>query len=88
MPASETGDYALIARFWDTVTDNWILVLAGLGRNGTDAASQFVTSPHYVQLLRDRLGEDLRDRNVEVVLRVDVIDGKTGPPSIVAAHVW
>jgi hypothetical protein len=88
VPDSDTDDYALVARFRDTVTDNWVLVLAGLGRNGTDAASQFVTSPHYTQLLRDRIGRDLENRNVEVVLRVNVIDGKTGSPSIVATHVW
>ena len=88
VPDSDTDDYALVARFRDTVTDNWVLVLAGLGRNGTDAASQFVTSPHYTQLLRDRIGTDLENRNVEVVLKVNVIDGKTGSPSIVATHVW
>jgi hypothetical protein len=88
LPESDTDDYALIARFWDTVTDNWVLVLAGLGRNGTDAASQFATSSHYTQLLRDRMGGDLGNKNIEVVLKVNVIDGKTGPPTIVATHLW
>jgi hypothetical protein len=88
IPYSDTDDYALMARFWDTTTDNWVLVLAGLGRNGTEAASQFVTSPHYMQQLRDRLGKDLANRNIEAVLKVTVIDGKTGPPSIVATQVW
>ena len=84
----DTNDYALIARFWDTVTDNWILVLAGLGKNGTEAATQFVITPHYAQLLRDRIGGNLGNRNVEVVLKVNVFDGKTGLPSIIATHVW
>ena len=77
-----------MARFWDTTTDNGVLVLAGLGRNGTEAASQFATDPHYVQLLGDRVGKALANKNIEVVLKVTVIDGKTGPPSIVATQVW
>jgi hypothetical protein len=66
-----------------------IVALAGLGRNGTEAAAQFATSPHYMQMLRDRVGGgDLRDKNVEVVLKIRVIEGKTGAPSIEAVHTW
>ncbi len=88
VPYSSADDYALVARFWDTTTDNWVVVLAGLGRNGTEAATQFVVSPHYLQLLRERIGRSFSNRNIEVVLRVNVIDGKTGAPSIQAVHVW
>jgi hypothetical protein len=88
LPYSNADDYALIARFRDPTTDSWIVVLAGIGRNGTEAAAQFATSPHYMQLLRDRAGTDFLNRNVEAVLKVSVIDGKTGAPSIVAVHVW
>jgi len=87
-PYSSADDYALIARFRDPTTDSWLVVLAGLGRNGTEAASQFATSPHYMQLLKDQLGGNLVNHNLEVVLKVRVIDGKTGAPSIVAAHSW
>jgi hypothetical protein len=62
--------------------------MAGVGRNGTEAAAEFVTSPHYMQLLRDQLGKDFNTRNVEAVLKVSVIDGKTGAPSILAVHAW
>lgn len=87
-PYSQSDDYALVARFWDTTTDNWVLVLAGLGRNGTEAASQFVTSPEYMQTFQDRIGENFSSKNIEAVLRVSVIDGKTGPPTVVEWHAW
>ncbi len=61
---------------------------AGLGRNGTEAAADFVASPHYIQLLQDRLGSDFASQNVEVLLKVNVIDGKTGAPSILAVQTW
>jgi hypothetical protein len=88
LPYSSADDYALVARFRDTTTDGWVVALAGVGRNGTEAAAQFVTSPHYMQMLRDQVGSDFSNRNVEVVLKVNVIDGKTGAPSILAVHAW
>ena len=88
LPYSSADDYALVARFRDATTDSWVVVLAGVGRNGTEAAANFATSPHYMQLLRDRLGTDISNRNVEAVLKVNVIDGKTGAPSILTAHAW
>jgi hypothetical protein len=88
LPYSSADDYALIARFRDSTTDSWVVVLAGLGRNGTEAAAQFATSPHYMQLLRDQAGRDFSTHNVEAVLKVSVIDGKTGAPSIQTVRVW
>lgn len=88
LPYSSADDYALVARFRDTTTDSWVVVLAGLGRNGTEAAAEFATSPHYMQQLSDRIGGDYSKRNVEAVLKVSVVDGKTGAPSILAVHAW
>ena len=88
LPYSSADDYALIARFRDTTTDGWVVVLAGLGRNGSEAAAQFASSPHYMQLLREQLGRDFSTRNIEAVLKVNVIDGKTGAPSVVAVYSW
>jgi hypothetical protein len=88
LPYSSADDYAVVARFRNTTTDSWVIALAGVGRNGTEAAAQFVTSLHYMQMLRDRVGSDFSNRNVEVVLKLSVIDGKTGAPSIQAVHVW
>jgi hypothetical protein len=88
LPYSSADDYALVARFRNTTTDSWVVALAGVGRNGTEAAAQFVTSPHYMQMLRDQVGSDFSNRNIEVVLKLNVIDGKTGAPSVLAVHVW
>jgi hypothetical protein len=87
-PYSSADDYALLARFRDATTDSWVVVLAGLGRNGTEAAAQFATSPHYMQLLRDKIGRDFSNQNIEAILKVDVIDGKTGAPSILTVYSW
>jgi hypothetical protein len=88
LPYANTDDYALIARFWNRDTDNWMVVLAGVGRNGTEAAAEFVASPKQMRRLRAYVGRDFSKGNLEVVLKVSVVDGKTGAPTIVAADLW
>jgi hypothetical protein len=82
LPYSSADDFALVARFRDATTGSWVVVLAGLGRNGTEAAAQFATSPHYMQSLRDDVGKDFSNLNIEALLKVNVVDGKTGAPTI------
>jgi hypothetical protein len=87
-PFAETPDYGLIARFRNPSTDSVVVVLAGLQRFGTDAASQFVVSPHMLEAFNRQVGADWADKNIEVVIRVDVVNGRAGAPIIEAAHVW
>jgi hypothetical protein len=88
IPYSSADDYAIVARFRDPNVDGWVVALAGLGRNGTEAAAQFATSPHYLEMLEQQLGSKFGNRNIEVVLKVGVINAKTGAPSIIAVHAW
>jgi hypothetical protein len=88
VPYSSADDYAVIARFRDPNVDGWVMALAGIGRNGTEAAAQFATSPHYLEMLEQQLGGKFGNRNIEVVLKVGVINAKTGAPSIIAVHAW
>ncbi len=60
IPYSSADDYALVARFRDPNIDGWVVALAGLGRNGTEAAAQFATSPHYLELLQQQTGQQIR----------------------------
>lgn len=88
-PYAGTDDYAIIARYRDGTTGDWVIVLAGLGRNGTEAAAQFATSPHSMKLLEDRVGGSIAaGKNIEAVLKVRVVEGKTGASSIETAIVW
>ncbi len=88
LPYSSADDYAVVARFHDPTIDAWVVALAGIGRNGTETAAQFATSPHYLDLLQQQLGAGFGNRNLEVVLKTSVIDGKSGAPSILAVHAW
>lgn len=87
-PFGDTPDYALVARFRNPSTDSMIVILGGLQRFGTDAASQFVTSRDLMDEFNRQVGQNWRDKNIEVVLRVDVVNGRAGAPIIEAFYVW
>ncbi len=85
---SITTDYAILARFHDTTTDGPVLVIAGIGPYGTEAASEFAASPQYLQENIKKLPTGWENGNLEMVIKTDVIDGKAGPPTLVTATVW
>lgn len=87
-PLTESPDYGIVARFRDPSTAGMVVVIAGLKRYGTDAASQFVASSQFLDQLDQQLKSNWRDRNIEVIIRVDVMKGKAGAPMIEAVHVW
>ncbi|HEV2484894.1 MAG TPA: hypothetical protein VGT08_05125 [Terracidiphilus sp.] len=88
LPYSSADDYAMVARFRDPATAGWMVVLGGVGRNGTEAAAQFVSDPHHLELLQKAAGGRLAERNLQAVLKVNVIEGKTGAPEILAIYTW
>ena len=88
VPVRQQDDYAIVARFRSKVTGNLVVLIAGIGMNGTEAATQFVTSARHLDLLNQDQSKDWASRNVEIVLKTQVIDGKSGPSTIEAVYVW
>lgn len=83
-----TSDYALITRYHDTTTNGTVMVIAGLGTYGTEAASQFVVSSQYLNQLLSKLPAGWEDKNLEIVIRADKINGEAGPPFLVSSTYW
>lgn len=89
MPYSAiTTDYALVARFHDPITEGPIMVIAGLGPYGTEAASEFVQSPQHLAELAAKLPRGWENRNLEFVLKTNVIGAQAGPPVLVTTYTW
>jgi hypothetical protein len=81
-----TKDYAIVARFDDPNSQEPTLIVAGLGENGTKAAGEFITGDEPIQHL---LGDSLKkDKNFEVLLETQVINGASGPPKLLAKEIW
>ena len=87
LPLNEEDDFGIVARFHSKLTDNLVVLIAGIGKNATQAAAQFVTTPRYLDLLNQQ-SKDWASKDVEVVLKVKVIDGKNGAPTVEAIYVW
>jgi hypothetical protein len=85
--SGDSRDYAIVASYFDSTIGQHVLVVAGIGKAGTQAAAEFVTSD---QDLKAWLAEEKvpRGKNVELVLSTEILDGEPGPPHVVASSVW
>jgi hypothetical protein len=83
-----TEDYAIISRFVNPLTETMVVVVAGMAKDGTMAAGEFVTEPRYMEELARRAPAGWEKKNLQVVIRTEVVRGSPGPPSIVATYFW
>lgn len=86
--SSVSTDFAIVARYHDPTTEGPVMVIAGIGPYGTEAASAFVATPQYLEQIAKQLPAGWENRNLEMVLKTEVIDGKAGPPLLVSTEVW
>jgi hypothetical protein len=64
------------------------MVAAGIGENGTVAASRFLTEPRFLSELKEEKLFPRYDQNFECIVETQIIDGKPGPPRVVASYLW
>jgi hypothetical protein len=85
--SGDSRDYAIVASYFDSTIGQHVLVVAGIGKAGTQAAAEFVTSDQ--DLKAWLTGEKVPPgKNVELVLSTDILDGQPGPPHVVASSIW
>ncbi len=81
-------DYAIVARLHDTVTGEPVIVLAGILGEGTEAASEVVSNPAYLDAMLQKAPKNWEQLNLEAVIEANVIDGHPGPPTVIAIETW
>jgi hypothetical protein len=81
------NDYAVVARMDDPTTGVPVMIEAGLGNDGSVAASELVVSGALVPALAN---EPLckTKSNFEAVIGTDIIDTRPGPPHILRMNCW
>ena len=82
------ADYAIVSRVLDRSTDRVVVVAAGITHFGTAGAGDFLSQPAYFAEVIPRLPHDWPTRNLQIVLRVPVVQGTSGHPEVLATHVW
>ena len=78
-------DYAVITRFFDKDTGQWIMALSGLEAHGTEAAGELVADPAFAKFVPSSVRST---GNFQIVLRVPVLRGSTGPFEVLAVYTW
>jgi hypothetical protein len=86
--SDRTQDYAIVAITHDDTLDQPLLIVAGVGPNGTAAAGEFLLNKGDLEALARMAPPKWSGMNVEAVLATQVIQGNSGPPQIVAAEYW
>jgi hypothetical protein len=85
--AAWTKDYAIVARIDDATSGVPVLIEAGLGEDGSIAASELITSG----AIEAQLAGESACRgksNFEAVVGTDIIDTRPGPPHILRIKCW
>jgi hypothetical protein len=86
--SGELDDYAMLARFKDPRSGQWRVLASGLGGVGTSTASQALVLASSMKEITRQLPADWASKNIEVVLKVKVLNGKSGYPQLVAYEIW
>lgn len=81
------NDYAVVAKMDDSTTGVPVLIEAGLGNDGSVAASELVLSG----ALESQLKAEVNCRgktNFEAVVGTNIIDTRPGPPHTLRLNCW
>ena len=81
-------DYILICRMPHAQTGKFMLIVAGLTVFGTEAGGKVLSDPSLLEPILKNLPKDWAARNLEMVMRVEVIGGGPALPKLVAAYTW
>lgn len=81
-------DYAIVARIHDNVTGQPVIILAGILGEGTEAASEVVSNPAYLDAMLRKAPKNWDQLNLEAVIETNVIEGHAGPPTVLAVETW
>jgi len=81
-------EYAIVARFRNPATGQPTVIAAGVGANGEIAAAEFLTTPAYLREFIAQAPRGWEQRNIEIILEPEMINGAKGPPHVVATYIW
>ena len=81
-------DFAIVSRYTDPLTEKIVITVAGIGKDGTLAAGEFVTEPKYLEMFAARAPAGWDRRNLQVLLATEIVNGIPGPPRILDQWFW
>jgi hypothetical protein len=83
-----TEDYILLCRLPHPQTHGFVAVGGGLNGYGTEEAGRILARPDSLIPILKKLPAGWQNRNLELVLDLEVIGDGPALPEVVAAHIW
>ena len=80
-------DYAIVASFFDPRIEQRVLIAAGIGKSGTAVATEFLSTNKYLEAWLSNTNV-AKNKNVEIVLSTEIVEGQPGPPKVLASYSW
>ena len=81
-------DYAIVARIHDDVTGQPVIIAAGILGEGTEAASEVLYNPTYLDAMLAKAPRNWDGKNLEAVIETHVIERNPGPPEVLDVESW
>ena len=81
-------DYALIARFVPSSTGQPIYVIAGLRHPSMEEGVKLLLSSQLMEQTQALDPAGSRNKNVEIVIQTEVVEGVAGKPAVLAVYTW
>ena len=85
---SQTSDYALVSRTFDSSTRNVSVSVSGLTSFGSQAAAAFLTNPDGWERIVTEAPSDWTRRNLQIVLRSALVGRTPSTARVVAVYCW
>ena len=83
-----TEDYIVVCRLPHSQTNGFAIVCAGLNVYGTEEAGRILAQPESLVPILKKLPAGWANRNLELVLHLEVIGDAPALPEVVAAYTW
>jgi len=86
--ATLSSDYGLVSRLVNSSTGQFAVSIAGITGSGDAAAAEVASSNELLEKALRNAPRDWSRKNVQIVVKTNIIDGVAGPAQIVAVYIW
>lgn len=81
-------DYAVISRAFDPETHSMLVLVSGCMQYGTEAAARLITSPDQLSAAMNGAPKDWQNKNLQLVIHVDVVANSPASTKVLASYFW
>jgi hypothetical protein len=81
-------DYALVSRVQDLTTGRIVVTAAGITKYGTAAAGEFLSEPAYMDAAMRSAPAGWDKKNIQILIATKLVGESSGPPRVLATHLW